>query len=194
MEIIKEVSDFYELRDNSWSGALDTLRDIENADKEEELMQHLEEVFMDRTPSETEVNDYLWHDRQYVYEAVGLDSDGELPVDFDSDGSGVTQKYLDYVFNNLVDECPTQLWFTVDEVTKGEIEGTDYTKIKLIFDEGELKEEIIKEDYDVEKKTLWSSFHAKGNTIHLVVLDRITRNDLDEIGDFLNEVNEKISE
>jgi hypothetical protein len=46
-------------------------------------MQHLEEVFADRTPTDTEVNDYLWHDREYVYEAVGLNENGELPTVFD---------------------------------------------------------------------------------------------------------------
>ena len=83
MEVITEYGNYWDLKDHSWSGALDTLADIERADKEEELMQHLEEVFMDRTPTDTEVNDYLWHDRQYVYEAVGLNENGEIPTVFD---------------------------------------------------------------------------------------------------------------
>ena len=84
MLVTKEISDFYELKDNSWSGALDTLADIENAGLEDELMQHLEEVFADgETPTETTVNDYLWHDREYVYEALGLTSNGELPTEVD---------------------------------------------------------------------------------------------------------------
>lgn len=188
--------DAYQLGEKLWSGGKDTFDQLVLMDKVYMLEDYLNDLLCcdEKLPTLTQINDILWFDSDQVYEYCGLDSDGELPVDFDSDGSGVTQKYLDYVFNNLVDECPTQLWFTVDEVTKGEIEGSDYTKIKLTFDEGELKEEIIKEDYDVEKKTLWSSFHAKGNTIHLIILDRITRNDLDEIGDFLNEVNEKILE
>ena len=83
MEVITEYGNYYELKDHSWSGALDTLEDIERADKEEELMQHLEEVFADRTPTDTEVNDYLWHDREYVYEALGLTSNGEIPTEVD---------------------------------------------------------------------------------------------------------------
>ena len=80
MEVITEYGNYWDLKDHSWSGALDTLEDIEKADKEEELMQHLEEVFADRTPTDTEVNDYLWHDREYVYEAVGLNENGEIPT------------------------------------------------------------------------------------------------------------------
>lgn len=83
MEVITEYGNYYELKDHSWSGALDTLEDIERAGKEDELMQHLEEVFMDRTPTDTEVNDYLWHDREFVYEAVGLNANGEIPTAVD---------------------------------------------------------------------------------------------------------------
>ena len=83
MEVIKDIGNYYELKENSWSGALDTLEDIEKADKEEELMQFLEMEFADRTPTETEVNDLLWHDREYIYENVGLNSNGELPTVFD---------------------------------------------------------------------------------------------------------------
>lgn len=80
MEVIKDIGNYWELKDNSWSGALDTLKDIENADKEDELMQFLEMEFADSTPTETEVNDLLWHDREYVYENVGLTPNGELPT------------------------------------------------------------------------------------------------------------------
>ena len=83
MEVIKDIGNYYELKENSWSGALDTLADIEKADKEEELMQFLEMEFADRTPTETEVNDLLWFEREYIYENVGLNSNGELPTVFD---------------------------------------------------------------------------------------------------------------
>jgi hypothetical protein len=80
MEVITEYGNYWDLKDHSWSGALDTLADIEKADKEDELMDFLEEVFADRTPTDTEVNDLLWHDREYVYEAVGLNENGEIPT------------------------------------------------------------------------------------------------------------------
>ena len=83
MEVIKEYGNYYDLKDNSWSGALDTLKDIENADKEDNLMQFLEEVFADKTPTETEVNDFLWFEREFIYENVGLNKNGELPTIFD---------------------------------------------------------------------------------------------------------------
>ena len=83
MEVIKDIQNYWELKENSWSGAFDTLKDIENAGKEDELMQFLEEVFADETPTETEVNDFLWFEREYIYENIGLNKNGELPTPFD---------------------------------------------------------------------------------------------------------------
>ena len=73
-----EMDDFRTLKNNSWSGALDTLKDIEEADKEDELMYLLEEVFADTIPTETEVNDFLWFERDSIYESLGLDENGRL--------------------------------------------------------------------------------------------------------------------
>ena len=70
--------DYRTLKNNSWSGALDTLKDIEEADKEDELMYFLEEIFNGEIPTETEVNDFLWFERDYIYESLGLDENGRL--------------------------------------------------------------------------------------------------------------------
>ena len=75
---VKIEMDYRTLKNNSWSGALDTLKDIEEADKEDELMYFLEEIFGDITPTETEVNDFLWFERDYIYENLGLDENGRL--------------------------------------------------------------------------------------------------------------------
>lgn len=75
---VKIEMDYRTLKNNSWSGALDTLKDIEEADKEDELMYLLEEIFTDTIPTETEVNDFLWFERDYIYESLGLDENGRL--------------------------------------------------------------------------------------------------------------------
>ena len=76
MEIKTDVN-FYGLEDMVWSGAVDTLKTIKEAGKEDELMQLLEEVFMDKTPTDTEVNDFLWFETSFIYERLGLNEDGE---------------------------------------------------------------------------------------------------------------------
>ena len=80
MEIRMEIG-INELYDMSWSGGRSTLDDIFEHDKEEELMNLLEEVFCDEIPSDTEVNDFLWFERDMIYERCGLDENGEDPMD-----------------------------------------------------------------------------------------------------------------
>lgn len=75
---VKIEMDYRTLKNNSWSGALDTLKDIEEADKEDELMYLLEEIFSGEIPTETEVNDFLWFERDDIYENLGLDENGRL--------------------------------------------------------------------------------------------------------------------
>ena len=71
---IKKDFDFSDLKDNSWNSATDTLMRIEEENKEDELMQLLEEIFTE-VPSETEVNDLLWHDPEYVYYKLGIEGE-----------------------------------------------------------------------------------------------------------------------
>ena len=81
MEIRKEINGFYELADMVWSGATVTIVDIQRANKEDEFMNFLEAVFCDEVPTDTEVNDFIWFERDYIYENIGLTEDGELPED-----------------------------------------------------------------------------------------------------------------
>ena len=42
-------------------------------------MEHLEEVFERGDEIEdTELNDYIWFEREYIYESLGLNENGEL--------------------------------------------------------------------------------------------------------------------
>lgn len=73
MEIKKEVS-FEELVRGSWSGAVDTLETVTEHGKEDELMDLMEEVFQE-TPTETDVNDFLWFDTEYIFEVLGMEEE-----------------------------------------------------------------------------------------------------------------------
>lgn len=68
---IKQDFGFNDLMENCWAGAVDTLKTIEEHDKENELMQYLEEA-CDDCPSLTYVNDFLWFDSDFVLEALGI--------------------------------------------------------------------------------------------------------------------------
>lgn len=77
---IKQDMDFNDLMNNCWSGAIDTLKTIEEHDKEDALMEHLEEIFesyFDNVPDMAEVNDYLWFDDEAIFEALGISESEE---------------------------------------------------------------------------------------------------------------------
>lgn len=69
---IKNDMNFNDLMDNCWSGAIYTLNRINELNKENELMAHLEEQWLNETPTMTEVNDYLWFEDEAIFEALGI--------------------------------------------------------------------------------------------------------------------------
>ena len=79
MKVIKEIDSFNDLMENSWSGAIDTLQDIANANLEEEFMENLKNIyFLGKTPTDTELNDFIWFERDTIYSDLGLNNNGEL--------------------------------------------------------------------------------------------------------------------
>lgn len=80
-----DKNDFSRLYDNSWSGARQTLDDISNANLEEEFMQYLDEMFGADEVGDTELNDFIWFERNTIYDYLGLDENGEIPKDDEDD-------------------------------------------------------------------------------------------------------------
>ena len=74
---VKQEMNFEDLKRNCWSGAIATLSTIEEEGKEEELMNHLEDIFYDSTPTMTELNDYLWFEDESIYDALGITEEDE---------------------------------------------------------------------------------------------------------------------
>ena len=75
---VKKEIDFEDLKDMCWSGAVDTLETIEEKEKEEELMELLESTFENNIPTETELNDFLWFEDDFIFEQLSID-----PFDID---------------------------------------------------------------------------------------------------------------
>lgn len=64
--------DFSGLMYHCWSGAIDTLKEIERHDKEEEFMDYLEAVFLEEEIDLTNLNDFLWFDSDRIFEDLGI--------------------------------------------------------------------------------------------------------------------------
>lgn len=148
MEIRKEINGFYELADMVWSGAVDTMASIQDADKENEFMDFLEMIFCDDVPTDTAVNDFIWFERDYIYEHIGLTEDGELPEDEMEETLNESIESLELendfedfcndcdacVFNNIcstVDDCEAMFkdyknqTITIDDIKEMVEEKTD---------------------------------------------------------------------
>ena len=74
---IKKDYDFYDLLDACWSGAVDTLKTIQEKEKENELMDFLEECFSEETPDLTSINDFLWFKKDYIFEVLEIKKEDE---------------------------------------------------------------------------------------------------------------------
>lgn len=88
MVVTTELNTWQELFRNSWAGALDTLREIEEQGREEEALDILEDLFdpavWGKIPSETDVNDYIWFNLADAMNLYG-DDDEEDEDDDDED-------------------------------------------------------------------------------------------------------------
>ena len=69
---VKEEVTAYELGERLWQGGLEIWKQIEEANKEEEAIQYMSEVFCDRVPDIMEINDLLWMDWETLFEAIGM--------------------------------------------------------------------------------------------------------------------------
>lgn len=101
---IKQDMDFSDLMKECWSGAIDTLKTIEEHDKEEALMQLLEDVFED-CPSLTAINDYLWFEDDFIFECLGISEDEEEEEEIDIDFS-FYKDFDSFCEDFRCEECP----------------------------------------------------------------------------------------
>ena len=78
MKVYQEIS----IRDfEAWSGAVDTYDKIICNDKEDEFDAMIEELYPDGI-EETQLNDLLWFDSDWVLESLGI-AENEDEEDFD---------------------------------------------------------------------------------------------------------------
>jgi len=56
----------------AWSGAIDTLETIKEHGKIKELEEFLGQEFFEEIPTETQVNDLLWFDNEYIFEQLNI--------------------------------------------------------------------------------------------------------------------------
>lgn len=90
MEIKREY-DFYDLLDNCWSGAINTLKVIQENDKENDFMDYLESLYSENIPTLTEVNDLLWFEPESIYEALEIENDSEDDLEEETESEEIEE-------------------------------------------------------------------------------------------------------
>lgn len=94
---LQETKISYDLLDGTyhpWSGAVDTWNTIEDNGLLEELDNLLEDLYPDGL-SETELNDLLWFDSDWIFEQLGISEDEDEDDEDEDDGSGFIGDYED---------------------------------------------------------------------------------------------------
>lgn len=71
---VTEEYDFDTLYNNSWGQAVKVLNEIDEADKSEDLMDFLEDLYPDGVDG-IELNDLLAYDWEWVYSQIGMPSE-----------------------------------------------------------------------------------------------------------------------
>lgn len=93
LKVTKQILDFDELHRNAWGQAIDVLDEIERADKKEELMDFLEDLYPDGV-DEIDLNDTLAYDWDWVYSQIGMPMEVKngLSADEDDDIENYTKE------------------------------------------------------------------------------------------------------
>lgn len=113
---------------NAWSGGKDTLETLIERDDWEEVQTLIEEVF-EETPTETEINDFLWFERDYIAEHLGY-SDWEAYENGEEDGE--EDEFLD------TNGTPIQVGdIVVWDDEAGEEEDGSMIQFKVVEDNGD---------------------------------------------------------
>lgn len=57
----------------AWSGGLETLNTVRERGGVDTLTVICEDIFCGNIPTETTINDWLWFDSDFIYQALGYD-------------------------------------------------------------------------------------------------------------------------
>lgn len=135
---MKIYDDIYDLSDfKPWSGAVDTYNKLIEADKSEEFISQLDDVYPDGV-SHTQLNDLLWFESEWCYSLVGLNAYGVEPISA----------------SDLISECHEQIADAIDHYVCEYISEherfcrEDFSSIEPSDFESEIDDWLEKNQYD----------------------------------------------
>ena len=135
---IKQDYNFRVLEKNCWGQATKILKEISDADKEDALMDYLEEIYYGEIPTLTEVNNLLAYDWERVFEDIRIVSWDELSDLVDS-------KLIDSNIKDVEDSID-EMKSNPDDYDERDIEDAEQTLNALEHLESEIKKSVDDEE------------------------------------------------
>ena len=127
---------------DAWCGGKDTLWAVIDAGKIAQLDMLAEEMFPEGC-TDTELNDWLWFDSDFIFENVGLNKNGEeypsdLVVEIDVDDDRLEEEGEEYLVDLLSDKMEesqgkSPSYFLMDEIYRYPQKNADGT-VRVKFD------------------------------------------------------------
>lgn len=63
----------FDIRTDCWSGAIDTLNEL-TSDEIDQLESMIEDMYLDDVPTDTDINDFIWFERDTIAEWLGYEN------------------------------------------------------------------------------------------------------------------------
>lgn len=188
---IKQDMDFRDLENNCWGQAVDILKEISDADKEDALMNYLEEIYYDEIPTLTEINDVLAYDWENVYKDIGIVQWNDFKDLVDKKAIDKAEKVINEIEDKWEefkdsdenkDDDGNTIYDDIEDWVNDEYSQEPYTLVRSAVDL--IEGEVDKIADDEEKSDDWDS-----------MVEAITRcgleyefKDFDAIVDMVNEL------
>ena len=180
---IKQDMDFRDLQNNCWGQATEVLEEISNADLEDALMSHLEEMFYDEIPDLASINDYLAYDWETIYESIGL-SNWSLEDDIDVDTvNELISQVADYtnLSNRYITDSDVE-GYSDNEITAGDASDIISEVHKLMVSFSDALERLLDSDEDDWEDNLSDAENA-ASELSDYCYDNLTSKKAEEIAD-----------
>ena len=188
---IKQDMDFRDLENNCWGQAVDILKEISDADKEDALMNYLEDIYYDEIPTLTEINDILAYDWENVYKYIGIVQWNDFKDLVDKKAIDKAEKVINEIEDKWEefkdsdenkDDDGNTIYDDIEDWVNDEYSQEPYTLVRSAVDL--IESEVDKIADDEEKSDDWDS-----------MIEAITRcgleyefKDFDDIVDMANEL------
>ena len=143
----KQVFDINEFE--FWSGGLDTFTELKEHVTLEQIQNHIENHFSDEIPTDTEINDYLWYERDEIFAELGIKEKA-------------TDEYIKDNIKRLLEYWEPEITAGLEADTGKEIESLEITDNLINAIYNKLKENL----FVIKTDAVLTEFN--GQTVYVV--------------------------